>query len=51
VLSHRPSRIKSVHEIDLGEDRMDVIAARQAPGFHEYVRAIWSELEVRAGEG
>jgi NitT/TauT family transport system ATP-binding protein len=50
VLSHRPSRIKAVHEIELDSDRMDVIAARRAPRFHEYVRTIWSELEVRAGD-
>jgi NitT/TauT family transport system ATP-binding protein len=51
VLTHRPSRIRALHEIDLGTDRADMMAARESPRFVEYVRTIWSQLEVRAGEG
>jgi NitT/TauT family transport system ATP-binding protein len=47
VLSHRPARIRAVHDIDIDVDRTDMMAAREAPGFNEYIRAIWSELEVR----
>jgi NitT/TauT family transport system ATP-binding protein len=46
VLSHRPARIRAVHDIDLDVDRTDMMAAREAPGFNDYIRAIWSELEV-----
>jgi NitT/TauT family transport system ATP-binding protein len=47
VLSHRPARIRAVHDIDLDVDRTDMMAAREAPGFNQYIRAIWSELEVK----
>jgi NitT/TauT family transport system ATP-binding protein len=47
VLSHRPTRIRSAYEIDLGGDRTDMIEARTDPRFHDYVRAIWRDLEVR----
>lgn len=51
VLTHRPSRIHSVHEIDLGIERGDMMAARESPRFVDYVRTIWSELEVRTNDG
>jgi NitT/TauT family transport system ATP-binding protein len=51
VLSHRPSRIRAVHDIDLGTEPGDMMAARESPRFVEYVRTIWSELEVRANDG
>jgi NitT/TauT family transport system ATP-binding protein len=47
VLSHRPARIRAVHDIELDVDRTDMMAAREAPGFNRYIRAIWSELEVK----
>ena len=50
VLSHRPSRVKATHAIELGTDRTDMIAARESSLFMGYVRTIWSELEVRAGD-
>ncbi|MGF6600210.1 NitT/TauT family transport system ATP-binding protein [Paraburkholderia sp. GAS448] len=49
VLTHRPSRIKEIHEIDLSGDRSDMMAARDAPGFTAHVREIWSQLDVRMG--
>jgi NitT/TauT family transport system ATP-binding protein len=50
VLTHRPSRIKAIHTIDLPGDRSDVMAMRDSPAFTAYVRRIWSELDVRMGE-
>jgi NitT/TauT family transport system ATP-binding protein len=50
VLTHRPSRIKTIHTIDLPGDRDDLMAVRESPAFTAYVRRIWSELDVRMGE-
>jgi NitT/TauT family transport system ATP-binding protein len=50
VMSHRPSRVKAIHDIALGSDRSDMMAVRQSPGFNDYVRRIWSQLEVGMGE-
>lgn len=50
VLSHRPSRIRAIHEIRLAGERGDMMAMRDAPGFASLVREIWSQLEVHAGE-
>jgi NitT/TauT family transport system ATP-binding protein len=47
VLTHRPARIRAVHEIDMGVDRTDMMAARESPHFNEYIRSIWSELEIQ----
>lgn len=47
VLTHRPARIRAIHEIDIDVDRTDMMAARESPKFNQYVRSIWSELEVR----
>lgn len=47
VLSHRPARIRAVHEIEISGDRTDMMVARDSPRFNEYVRAIWSQLEVQ----
>jgi NitT/TauT family transport system ATP-binding protein len=46
VLTARPTRVKAVYDITLGEDRTDMIAAREHPRFADYVRRIWSDLEV-----
>jgi NitT/TauT family transport system ATP-binding protein len=50
VLTHRPSRIKAIHDIRLQGDRSDMMAMRDAPGFAALVREIWSELDVRMAE-
>jgi NitT/TauT family transport system ATP-binding protein len=47
VLSHRPARIRSVYDILLEGDRTDMMAARDSPGFSDYVRNIWRDLEVQ----
>lgn len=46
VLSHRPTRVKASYDIELGGDRWDMMAARDSHGFGDYVRQIWSDLEV-----
>jgi NitT/TauT family transport system ATP-binding protein len=46
VLSHRPTRIRSVYDIDIEGDRADMMAARDSSGFSDYVRSIWADLEV-----
>lgn len=50
VLTHRPSRIKAIHEIRLAGERNDMMAVRDAAGFTAHVREIWSQLDVRMGE-
>jgi NitT/TauT family transport system ATP-binding protein len=47
VLTHRPARIKAIHEIEIDVDRTDMMAARESPHFNKYIRSIWSELEVQ----
>ena len=47
VLTHRPARIRAIHEINIDVDRTDMMAARESPHFTEYIRSIWSELEVQ----
>ena len=46
VLSHRPTRVKAVYDVGLDADRTDMMAARESRGFTDYVRKIWSDLEV-----
>jgi len=50
VLTHRPSRIRAIHEIRLEGEPGDMMAMRDAPGFAALVREIWSQLDVRMGE-
>jgi NitT/TauT family transport system ATP-binding protein len=38
--------VKAVYDIVLGADRSDMIAVRQSPGFSDYVRRIWADLDV-----
>ena len=47
VLSHSPCTVVAEHRIDLGVDRTDMMAARETPEFGRYVRAIWTELDIR----
>jgi NitT/TauT family transport system ATP-binding protein len=50
VLTHRPSRVRAVHDIELDADHVDMMAARQSKRFIEHVRTIWGQLEVRSGD-
>jgi NitT/TauT family transport system ATP-binding protein len=46
VLSRRPTRVKAAYDIELGADRSDVISLRESPGFSQYVRRIWADLDI-----
>ena len=46
VLSKRPTRVKASYDIELGEERTDMMAMRLSPGFSHYVRRIWADLDV-----
>jgi NitT/TauT family transport system ATP-binding protein len=46
VLSHRPCTVVAEHRIELPVDRTQMIEARETREFAEYVRAIWTELNV-----
>ena len=46
VLSQRPTRILRTYAIDLPGQRTDMMEAREARGFAEYVRAIWNDLQA-----
>ena len=48
VLSHQPSRVLAVHDIRLDTAPGDMMAARHSTRFLDYVRTIWSQLEVRS---
>ena len=45
VLSQRPTRVKATYDIEIAGDRTDMMAARESPGFTDYVRTIWRDLE------
>ena len=47
VLTHRPARIRAIHEIDIDVDRTDMMAAREAATSPSTSVQIWSELEVQ----
>jgi len=46
VLSKRPTRVKSVYDIELGSGRTDLMEVRENPDFSHYVRSIWADLDV-----
>jgi NitT/TauT family transport system ATP-binding protein len=46
VLSHRPARVRSTYTIEIEGQRTDMMAARNSHGFSDYVRQIWSDLEL-----
>jgi NitT/TauT family transport system ATP-binding protein len=46
VLTKRPTQVKAVYDIALGDARSDLIAVRQSPTFRDYVRSIWADLDV-----
>jgi NitT/TauT family transport system ATP-binding protein len=46
VLTHRPTRLKAAYDIELDGAPADMIVARESTGFGDYVRQIWSDLDV-----
>lgn len=46
VLSKRPTQVKAIYDIALGDERTDMMAARESRDFSRYVRQIWADLEV-----
>ncbi len=48
VMSPRPGKIKAEYRIELSGKNGSPFAARQAPEFREYFKAIWSDLEVKS---
>jgi len=49
VLSHRPARVKAVHEIEIAEH--SPIAARSDPRFSEYFHMLCGELDIQTRVG
>ncbi len=49
VLSGRPTAVKASYDVKLDAVPGDMIAARDAPGFGDYVRRIWADLDVGRG--
>ncbi len=47
VISPRPGMVKAEYRIELSGKNGSPFAARQAPEFREYFKAIWSDLEVK----
>ncbi|HVX29468.1 MAG TPA: ABC transporter ATP-binding protein [Nitrolancea sp.] len=46
VLTRRPTRVKTVYDVELDGDRADVISLRESPTFSQYVRRIWADLDI-----
>lgn len=52
VLSHRPAKVKQIHQINLSLDGPRTpLAARRAPEYHHYFEMIWNELELHGEVG
>lgn len=47
VVSPRPGKVKAEYKIELSGKNGSPFAARQAPEFRQYFKAIWSDLEVK----
>lgn len=48
VLSHRPSIVKQIHEIDFEIENRNPINCRESSKFSKYFDTIWKELNVNA---
>lgn len=46
VLSKRPAKIKSIHDIKFSISGRTPLKAREAPEFRDYFNSIWKELDV-----
>ena len=47
VLTHRPSTVKAVHEIDFEIENRTPLNCRQSPKFSKYFDTMWNELNER----
>ena len=47
VLTHRPAKIKAVHEIDFEIKNRTPLNCRQSPKFSKYFDMMWSELNEK----
>ncbi|MCM2346170.1 MAG: ABC transporter ATP-binding protein [Acidovorax soli] len=47
VLSHRPSTVKAIYDIDLGVSEDDPIALRRSTRFNDHFDAIWNDLDIQ----
>lgn len=47
VLSHRPSIVKKVHNIEFNGIERNPINCRNCPEFSTYFNLLWKELEVQ----
>lgn len=46
VLTHRPGRVKKIHEIELSCSHRTPLNCREAPEFRHYFQQIWKELDI-----
>lgn len=46
VLTHRPARIKAIHDIKLSIQNRTPMKSREAVEFKEYFNTIWKELDI-----
>lgn len=46
VLSHRPGRLKKIHNIELSCAKRTPLSCREAPEFRHYFQQIWKELDI-----
>ncbi|WP_331618392.1 hypothetical protein [Serpentinicella sp. ANB-PHB4] len=46
VLSNRPARIKTAHDIQLTCEDHSPLKCREAPEFKDYFNKIWKELDI-----
>lgn len=46
VLSHRPTKVKHICQVDFEMEKRDPLNCRKSPKFSEYFDLLWKELEV-----
>lgn len=46
VLSHRPTEVKKIYDIDFEMENRDPLNCRKSPKFSDYFDCLWKELDV-----
>ncbi len=46
VLTHRPTEVKKVYEINFEMEKRDPLNCRKSPKFSDYFDCLWKELDV-----